>query len=649
MRSLTPLFLLLLGGAPAPAADAIPEWVKQAAMVQPPEYPAQVTSVVLFQEEAVTVDPDGRRVMRERGAVKILQPGGEDIRAYRTYDTKNGRIRDFQAWLLPASGKPSSYPKTRVLDIALSRDYVYDEARARMLEAGSLAPGSIFAWEVSVEERTIFTQDQYSFQGRSPVLVSRFTLTLPAGWEAKGVLFNHQPQEPQVAGNTYTWELRNLPWIEREDHSPALPALAARLAVSYFPPSGNPAGLQGLKDWPAVSAWLAPLVDPPAEVTAPVRAKAAQLTANASSELDKIRGIAAFVQQTNYVEVALNITRGGGYTPRLAEETLARNYGDCKDKATLMRSLLKAAGIDSYLVTITAEDRTYVHPEWASPMQFDHAIVAIRVSGSVTLPTVLPETPLGRLLIFDPTDRITPLGDLPQEEQGSRALVIAGERGALLAMPALPGGARRVESEVEGSVGLDGRLEARIERLFFGQAAVPLRRIESLRGGEELTRRVEAGFSRRLAGIAVRGVTAAAPDPDRLSLKVDLSAERFGQSMQGRLFVVRPGLLTSGGDYLFQSKKRTAPIKLLADLRQDSIRIKLPAGFRTDELPDPVKLESPYGRLEASWTVHEGEVIMTQTLEIRDRLVPAAEYAQIREFFDRVAGAATAPVVLVKE
>jgi hypothetical protein len=132
-------------------------------------------------------------------------------------------------------------------------------------------------------------------------------------------------------------------------------------------------------------------------------------------------------------------------------------------------------------------------------------------------------------------------------------------------------------------------------------------------------------------------------------LKVDLAAERFGQAMQGRLFVVRPGLLTSGGDYFFQSKKRTAPIKLFADLRQDSIRIKLPAGFRPDELPSPVKLESPYGRLEASWTVREGEVVMTQTLEIRDQIVPAAEYAQVRDFFDRIAGAETAPVVLVKE
>jgi len=113
-----------------------------------------------------------------------------------------------------------------------------------------------------------------------------------------------------------------------------------------------------------VSSWLTSLVDPAAAVNEPVRAKATQLTANVSTEIEKIRSIATFVQQTKYVAVSLNLTRGGGYTPRRSDDVLAKNYGDCKDKATLMRALLKAVGIDAYLVTITADDRNYVRPEW---------------------------------------------------------------------------------------------------------------------------------------------------------------------------------------------------------------------------------------------------------------------------------------------
>ena len=124
-------------------------------------------------------------------------------------------------------------------------------------------------------------------------------------------------------------------------------ALAPRLVVSYFPPTDNRGGLQGLKDWTAVSNWLAPMVDPPAAVTDTVRAKALQLTANAPAELDKIRAIATFAQQVNYVEVSLNVSRGGGITPKSASDSLARNYGDCKDSHVDARAV-KAAGIDSH-------------------------------------------------------------------------------------------------------------------------------------------------------------------------------------------------------------------------------------------------------------------------------------------------------------
>jgi hypothetical protein len=257
---------------------------------------------------------------------------------------------------------------------------------------------------------------------------------------------------------------------------------------------------------------------------------------------------------------------------------------------------------------------------------------------------------MGRLLIYDPTDPITPLGDLPEEEQGSHALVIAGDRGALLTMPELPAAAKRIESSVEATLELDGRLAAKIQRQYFGQSAVPLRGVQTYLGSEELQKAFETGFARRLGATTVRNVsTAARLEENRFSLNLDLAAERFAQNMQGRLYVVRPGLLASGGEYSLPAKERTAPVKLEADLRHDSIRIKMPAGFKVDELPPPVKLETPYGTLQASWTVDGGEIIMTQALEIRDKLATPAEYAQVRDFFDRLGGAESAPIVFVKQ
>ncbi len=44
-------------------------------------------------------------------------------------------------------------------------------------------------------------------------------------------------------------------------------------------------------------------------------------------------------------------------------------------------------------------------------MQFNHAILAISVPESIQFPAVLEKTPFGRLLMFDPTDPVTPLRD----------------------------------------------------------------------------------------------------------------------------------------------------------------------------------------------------------------------------------------------
>jgi hypothetical protein len=648
-RFIAPLLLMMSMGTVVRAANDPPDWVREAAGRRTPDYGVKVTSAVLLQEESVTVEPDGKRVMRERGVVKFLQSGRDSIRATRSYNSKSGRIRDFQGWFIPPSGKATAFSKDRIVDVAITEG-LYEELRMKVLDPGGTPPGSVFAWEVVEEEKSVFTQYQYEFQRRLPVLVSRFSLTLPAGWEFTASTLNRDPIEGKTAGNSTTWELLDLPSMEREEHSPSLSAMAPRVVVSYFPPTGNSAGLRGLKDWTAVSAWLSTLMDPAVELSEPVRAKAMQLTANASGEIEKIRAIAAFVQQTKYVAVSLNLTRGGGYTPRRADEVLAKNYGDCKDKATLMRALLKAVGIEAYLVPISADDRTYVRAEWASPMQFNHAIVAVRVPDAITLPTVIETKTLGRLLIFDPTDSITPVGDLPLDEQGSYALIVAGSNGVLAQMPVLSATANRIEGNVEGTIDAAGRLNARVQRRYYGQSAVSLRATEKLEGAGELQKRFERGYARWLPASSISGLsTAGNSEENLLNVNLNLAADRFGQIMQGRLLIVRPGLLTSGGEYVFTSKTRQSPVELEADLRHDSILIKVPEGFKLDELPRPAKIASPFGTLEATWTVKDGQIVMQETLEIVETVVPPSDYAKVRDFFERVAGAHNATVVLVRQ
>jgi hypothetical protein len=370
--------------------------------------------------------------------------------------------------------------------------------------------------------------------------------------------------------------------------------------LTYYPPSGNRASFPSLNNWAAVSRWVSGLVDPAAEATDAIRAKARELAEKSSGELDKIRAIASFVQQTNYVEISLNITKGGGYTPRPAEETLAKNYGDCKDKVTLMRALLKAVGIESYLTTIFYGDRQFVHSEWPSPMQFNHAIIAIRVPNSVEVPTAFEDAKLGRLLMFDPTDPLTPLGDLPEPEQGSYALILAGDSGALLKMPQRPANENRVESAVMANMDSTGRIEARLEKGYFGQSGIPIIATQRLRGQQELQRVFERAWSRQLIGLSVQSLEAESrAQENQVLLKATINADRFGEVMRERLLIVRPAAFAGTNEYRFASKQRTLPVELDPVVRHDRISIKIQPGFQLDSLPAPMRIDSPYGKLEA--------------------------------------------------
>jgi len=643
-----PAALLLLAGL-AVAAE-MPPWVRQEAARQAPAYPPKVNAVVLLAEEHVTVAPDGGRTMRERGAIRVLQRSRERIAAWRSYNARSGRIREFRGWLLDADGRERQFKDNEIVDFALSTNETYSEGRAKTLECpNSAPPGSVFAWELVEEEKTIFTQYLYTFQEQLPVLASRFSLSLPPGWEQRDVVFNHAPIPAASAGGSYTWELRNLPWIEDEDYAPGFHTLAPRLCVTFYPPAGAAAELRPLKDWAAASDWMTGFVEPSADPSAAIRMKSADLTAGAASELDKLRAVAAFVQKLNYVSIQMNLTRGGGYTPHRADQVLSRGYGDCKDKATLMASLLRAAGTEAFVTVAYSGDRDYVRPEWPSSLQFNHAIVAVRVSDAVTLPTAKSYPGLGRLLLFDPTDPFTPLGDLPEEEQGSRMLVLAGARGGLIEAPRLPASAHLVQSDIQAKLDPDGLLAATLQRGYHGQAASFMRSLTTQQDKSEVRKYFERIFAQRLGGVVLGTLEPSdRAGGNRFELRASFDVKQFAK-VQGNLVLILPGTVVPGARYLFPAKERKLPVRLSASLRKDRISIQLPPGIKVDETPDPIELKTAYGAFHGRYGSSPGTLLFEQSLEVQDTLAPAEDYARVRDFFDQVSAWQQSAVVLVRQ
>ena len=634
------------------AGDEAPAWLKQAAALPTGTYPKEAKAVVLHKEQRVTVEEDGRITETTFRAVRILsREGRREAHALVGYNTESGKVRELKAWLIRPTGEVRVYGKLQTMEIAEVDNDIYNEHKVRVIEAADdVEAGSVFGYESVSEEKTVFSQQSYGFQGQNPVTLSRFTLNLPTGWRAEGVTFNHAKIEPTVNGASYTWELRDLPYLEDEPASPSFFNLAPRLVVNLFAPAGKATPLRTFATWQEVARYTSELHASQLTPNDAMIAKARELTANAKTEFEKIQAIGKYAQSVNYISINIDTSRGGGYRPHTAIDVFTKNYGDCKDKANLMRAMLKAVGIDAHPVAIFSGDPTYVKPEWASPHQFNHCIIAVKVSDATTATTVIKHPSLGRLLIFDPTDDTTQVGDLPDDEQGSWALICAADNGDLVKMPVTPPEANQLERTIEGTLDAEGNLSVTLKENTSGQAAVAERRYFKRSSPSEYVKLTERWIARSAPGSAVAKVThrddAAA---SKFALEVEFKTPAYAKSMRGKLLMFKAAPVSRNETPFLAKEKRTHPVVLESESFKETTRIKLPEGFAPDEIPESLELSESFGKYAASWEIKDGYLHFKRTMILQAGTIPVADYAKVRGFFGRVLWAETAPVVLAKK
>jgi hypothetical protein len=653
MRLILTLAITLLTAAPVLAGEQAPPWLQQAAAMTLPAYEKDVDAVVLADDGTVTVNEDGRVIKTHNYAIRILRREGRDYAYSRVgYIPESGKVKELNAWLISADGKVKKYGKDETLDLAGAPNDVYNEYRVRTISArDDTDVGMVFGFTHISEDRSIFSQDDWTFQSSLPVISSRYTLVLPKSWRAESVTFNHPKIEPAVSGSSYRWQLSHLPAVPDEPLGPSVSNMTARLAVSYFPPTASSVpGIKTFTSWAEVAAWMAELEDSQVTLSEPMKAKALELTANTKTEFEKIQAIGRYVQRIQYISIQTGLGRGGGYKPRLATEVFEKAYGDCKDKANLMRAMLKVVGIDAIPVSIYSGDPDYVRPDWPSPQQFNHCIIAVRVSAETQSPTVIQHARLGRLLIFDPTAETTPVGDLPTYLQGSLALIDSKDSDSLVKMPVTPPDMNQLLRTAEVQLGSDGSMSGAIEERAVGQIAARFRTEFRQVSRSDYRTMVEHWLSVGVPGSKVSKVEPADDANDgKFALSVAFAAPAYAQLMQDRLLVFRPAIVSRREVLSLTNAKRTSPVVLRPNAYTETVRVKLPAGFEVDELPDAINLDTPFGVYTTSYDVKEGHLVFKRTLVQQGIKVPVEQYASVRRFFEQIRAAEQAPVVLARK
>lgn len=633
------------------AADQAPDWLLAASQDKLPDYPKDTEAVVLLEEQYTTVKDNGEIETRCRRAYRLLRPEGREGYGGVAVNFDNEtKLTYLKAWTITADGAAIELKEKEAVEAGLSSFEIYSDKRVKYLKFPEANPGSVVGYEYVQKHRPFVFEDDWWFQSRIPTRKARFVLQIPSGWEYTNYWAHYSEQKAESrAANQFTWELQDIPGIETEKNMPPWLAVAGRMDVKYFPRDPK-MRTKTTGTWKDLGLWYGGLTASARGVSPQMQQKVAELTAGAPDRLAKIKALAAFAQrQVRYVAIEIGI---GGYQPHNAGDIFARQYGDCKDKVTLLSAMLHEIGVESYYTLVDTE-RGIVVPEFPS-MRFNHVILAIKLPNDVpteSLYAMVNNPTLGRIVFFDPTDAYVPLGYLPSSLQDNFGLVVGPDGGELLAMPLLPAVTNRLLRTGKLNLSASGNLDGTVQETRWG-APAESRRAQLLEVAPKMRAKVFEDFlGSTLNDFTLTRATVNNLDhyDETLTVEYSFVSERYAKSA-GNLLIMAPRVLGTKGSNILAGKPRKYPIEFGEATRQDDMfDITLPAGYVVDELPKPVKAECPYGSYKSEIEVSGNVLHYKRTYEITDVIVPTQKLDEVKDFFRQIAADERSSAILKRE
>lgn len=605
-------------------------------------------AVTLLDEARVDlIGSGGRRRFRRRTVVKVLSADGRYESLQPIYYGQNSTLATFKAWTIRPDGSIEPFAKRDAVDVSLSTAAVYSDRRQKLLYLRNVGVGSAVAVEYVLDENKFFLQDQWLFQVTYPVVLSRYTVSMPAGWTCEARVLNHDAIEPTRDGNTLTWEARDLPWRDWEPDSAPIRDQVPRLALSFLP-RGSWGDAEEFRSWKDVAAWYDSLVSTQTAAGDEIRAVVAELTEGATSEHQKIERIGRFVQDLRYVSISLGLSR---YQPHAANEVFFNRYADCKDKTALMMTMLREAGIESHPLLVFTRDEGKVYAEFPSPLQFNHCIIAIPVAEKTTEDALIIHPDMGEVLVFDPTDDLTPVGDLPWTDQGTRALLAHPDHGGLVDLPVLPAESNRAERNWEIDLRKDGHATVRMVATYYGQYARVLR--YQYGGKDDATRDSDLteSLARAVPGAKLEKVDFQGLGEGKEPLRIEAEVEVANFARRaGPLLLAEPMRMVRTYAPDTSEEKRLRPLMVpFRFLELDRVTLALPEGYHVSEPPEGSAGDGPLGSYEVVHHAEKSRWEVERRLTVNTLEVPPSEYPAARELLSAAHAAAGAVLVLERD
>jgi hypothetical protein len=641
--------MVLVAGAVAAsgavwAAGEAPDWVESARKRPLFDQAAKADLVVLHSELLLDVSRSEQRG-RVRRAVRINKEGGlgEPLMAGQRIGEE---FKLVGGWKVRPDGVTTAYDRKAIVQVDPDGSYEFSMAKLNTLMPDDVHVGDVLAWEYVTRWKPETLWSSWIFGGGAPTLVSRFGLKVPDGWTLREhpIRLEGLPGTRDDGGYT-VWEMRDLPELPDEPRMPWFGDLRPTIMVAYQPPAGR-TDERSIDTWEGVGRWYAGVASSQIVSDATLKRTTAEVAGTGADLMQRIRAITRFTQSLRYLNTAIGRSTS---EPHPAPQVLKNRFGDCEDKAILTIAMLREIGVEAFPLLARTRDAGPIIPEFPGVGLFNHAVVVIRLPEEApSLPAGVDGGPLGRLVVFDPTDSHTGLGDLPSSLQNTLGLVAHTEHGRLVALPTLDPALSSRAAEVSLAMDGAGLMQVKARVVHEGQYAARERWHYGVVRADKRREEVATRLGRHHGKVEVRRLDLIGLEQtgDPLELQIDLAMKPPGRQVGSMRMMPLSFLLPSLLETLPAGERRT-PLVIGEGYREaETSRFPLPSGFTVGSDLPSVELSSAAGTYRLKSWLEEGTLVTERELVVRPARVEPAGYTELKRFFDEIARADASTVVL---
>jgi tetratricopeptide (TPR) repeat protein len=574
---------------------------------------------VIEQSKARVVfekDGTGRRDMYVR--VKVQSEAGVQHwgQLVLGYSAATERIEIQFVRVRKADGTVMTAPADSVQDLTspVQREApVYTDFRQKHVTVPSLRPGETLEFSATTTVHTALAAGhfwtEYSFQKTGIILDEQLEIDVPAG---RTVILKtaagSDPFKSQADGRTiYRWSSSHVT-TEKEEKERKDEA-----EKTDEPPRAD-VRLTTFQSWDEVGRWYAALEKSSRTPTPEIRKKAEQLIAGKKTDAEKLEALYSFVA-TNFRYVSISLG-SGRYQPRAAQDVLRDQYGDCKDKHTLLVSLMESIGLHASAALI--HSMVTLDPEFPSPSQFDHVITKARVGSEAVW--------------LDATTEVAPYRLLSANLRKKQALVVSANAAPHLEeTPPDPPTLNLQIQEIDATLGDLGKLSGRIKLTMRGDVELLMRtifrRAPAAQWKNVLERMNEAmGVGGEVSDVKV---TDPAETREPFVIEYQIAASNFIEWTKKKVDLKLP--LSSGNFSPPDESKSEIELGSPSEY-QYRLRLEMAPGYHARP-PVAVSVSRDYGEYRGSYKLEGNVLTAERTLKLRTRTLPAersGDYAAFR-------------------